>query len=158
MRTRGIVAHVRRLRATVSSFADVWLLARMLGWSLVLPVLKRLVALPRLVALLHRDPGVPQRDPRREEVVAELSAWAFRSRPAESRDNCLDRSLVAYRYLGRAGAMPSLVVGIARGEPVSGHVWVTVDGHPVHDDPERVAAFSVITAFGADGRVSVLEQ
>ena len=35
-----------------------------------------------------------------------------RLRPLLSRGNCLERSLLGYRYLARAGLEPSLVVGV----------------------------------------------
>jgi hypothetical protein len=153
-----VVTHIRRLVHLVSSPHEAWLLARMLGWSLVLPLLKRAVPLPRLVGLMHSVVREEPRDPRHEQRVAALAEWVFRSRPRRSRDNCLDRALVAYRYLGRAGAEPTIVVGVARGEPpapdaIAGHVWVTVDGKPVHDDRERLAGFATLAAFSADGRL-----
>jgi len=149
-----MVAHVRRLAQIVTSPRDAWLLARMLGWSLALPLLKRTVPLPRLVSLLQLDPQVDRRDPRREERLSALSDWVFRSRPRRSRDNCLDRSLVTYRYLGRAGAEPTIIVGVAKGaaSSITGHVWVTVDGKPVHDEAESLADFAALTAFNAHGR------
>lgn len=149
------VAHLRRLRQLVSTPQDVWLLARMFGWSLVLPLLKRMLPLPRLVALLQSGTQLDQRDPRQEEKLSALSEWVFRSRPRRSRDNCLDRALVTYRYLGRAGANPTMVVGVAKDDASSrtgviGHVWVAVDGSPVHDDDERLAGFVTLAVFGAN--------
>jgi hypothetical protein len=146
--------HVRRLGQIVTSPRDAWLLARMLGWSLLLPVLKRTVPLSRLVALLQLDAQVDRRDPQWEEQLSAMSDWVFRSRPRRSRDNCLDRSLVTYRYLGRAGAEPTIVVGVAKSatDAITGHVWVTVDGEPVHDDIAGLANFVALTAFNAHGR------
>lgn len=147
--------HARRLGRVVSSPRHVWLLARMLGWSLSLPLLKRALPLRRLVRLMQLEPRSDTRDERDEERIAALSELAFRSRPRRSRDNCLDRALVTFRYLGRAGATPTMVVGIARDSmnAIAGHVWVTVDGEPVHDSRENLAEFAVVTAFGPDGRV-----
>lgn len=147
-----VVAHLRRLGKLVSSPHDAWLLARMLGWSLVLPLLKRVLPLPRLVGVMRSDRRSGEGA---DAKVAALSEWAFRSRPRRSRDNCLDRALVAYRYLGRAGAEPTLVVGVAKDatDAIAGHVWVTVDGDPVHDAPEDLAGFTELTAFGPDGCV-----
>jgi hypothetical protein len=156
MRVARVIAHVRALEGAVSSPAAAWLLLRMLAWSLVLPVLKRALPLPRLVALVHRDACGEPCDPLGEQRVVSLSEWVFRSRPRSSRDNCLERALVTYRYLGCAGAKPTLVVGMARdegeGRELAGHVWVTVDGTPVHDDAERIARFASVVAFSADGR------
>jgi hypothetical protein len=152
------VAHLRRLRQLVSTPQDVWLLARMLGWSLVLPMLKRALPLPTLVKLVQSGTQRDQRDPCQEKKLSALSEWVFRSRPRRSRDNCLDRALVTYRYLGRAGATPTIIVGVAKDDTSSrtgviGHVWVTVDGSPVHDDDERLAGFVTLAIFGANEEV-----
>jgi hypothetical protein len=153
-----VVAHVHRLGQLVASPGDMWLLVRMLGWSLVLPLLKRTVPLPGLVLMLHSGASVTARDPAREEAVADISEWVFRSRPRKTRDNCLERALVTYRYLCRAGAEPTIVVGMAKRDQLgraqlAGHVWVTVDGRPVHDDPQRMEGFAALAAFAADGRM-----
>jgi hypothetical protein len=76
----------------------------------------------------------------------------FKTRPPGSRDNCLERALVTYRYLCQAGARPELVMGVARGEKgVHGHAWVAVDGHPVHDTAGELARFEPVLRFGSDG-------
>jgi hypothetical protein len=64
--------------------------------------------------------------------------------------NCLERSLVLYRVLSRAGAQPALILGARRDAPsVAGHAWIEVDGAPVCE-PER-EAYAPIVAFGARG-------
>jgi Transglutaminase-like superfamily/Coenzyme PQQ synthesis protein D (PqqD) len=64
----------------------------------------------------------------------------------------LERGLVAYRYLSRAGASPELVVGVAKEmQGVHGHVWVTVDGRAVHDSPSTLAGFEPIFVVKSDG-------
>jgi hypothetical protein len=123
----------------------------MFGWSAVLPVLKFALPLPRLVRLMHAQ---CRREPiaDRQEKIATFAAWAFKMRPERLRGNCLERALVTYRYLGRAGARPELVVGMSPGpEGGAGHVWVLVAGQPVHDSPERLARFAPIVSFGSDG-------
>ena len=125
---------------------DTWLLVRMFAWSLVLPALKFLLPLPRLVRLAA-SPRTRARDARAEHAVAEHAARVYRRRRD---DNCLERSLVTYRYLGRAGAEPRLVVGV-RGVDRFGHVWVTTDGAPVHDAPAFVAELEPLLEFDAGG-------
>jgi hypothetical protein len=139
----------------VSAPADVWLLARVLAWSFVLPVAKRMLPLPRLVRLMWSRPRSSQGDRFREDTITALVTWVFKTRPPGSRDNCLERSLVAYRYLSRAGLAPSLVIGIEKAPSVThGHVWVTVEGRPVHDSPEVLARFEPVAAFGSDGMLT----
>jgi hypothetical protein len=127
---------------------------RIVGWSLLLPLAKSVVSLPRLTMLMRANPRAIVRDPEQEQAVASLTAWVFKTRPPGSRDNCLERALVTYRYLSRAGAHPQLVMGVAgTGKPVHGHAWVTVDGLPVHDSPSQLAQFRPILRFESDGRM-----
>jgi hypothetical protein len=153
MSTPGrIRRHASTLRKSVSTPSDAWLLAKVLGWSVVLPIAKRTLPLPRLVRLMRARKYAAQRDPEREAAIASIVAWVFKTRPPGARDNCFERSLVAYRYLSRAGASPGLVVGIAKGTAgAHGHVWVTVDGRAVHDSPATLAGFEPVVAFASDG-------
>src|SRR5438045_7408931 len=125
----------------------------MLAWSAVLPVAKRVLPLPRLVRLLRPRSQRNQRDRSREAALELLSAWVFKSRPRGARDNCLERGLIAYRYLARAGAEPTLVVGMPRTPGRPGHVWVTVDGAAVHDGLETLAELEPAVAFAGDGHL-----
>ena len=140
----------RVLPRAATSPRDAWLALRMLAWAGSLPILKRVLPLPRLVRLLAR-PREAARKPEREWRIAALSRRVFRTRSALHADNCLERSLVAYRYLGAAGAHPQLVVGASPGETVHGHVWVTVDGSAIHDAPHELAAWTPVVVFDADG-------
>jgi hypothetical protein len=144
--------HARNLKTSLSTPADAWLLARMLGWSAVLPVAKFAIPLPRLVRLMHSRRRARSRDANREATIAGLAAWVFKTRPRASRDNCLERALVTYRYLSRAGADPELVVGLTQpSEGALGHAWVTVGGRAVHDEPEALREYATLLVFGSDG-------
>jgi hypothetical protein len=139
----------------VRSPSDLLLVVRMLGWAVVLPVLKARMPLERLVALMWTEPGSaqPDRDPVRAHQVARLSRISHRAVTAGRRDNCLERSLIAYRHLSAQNADPRLVVGARTGTAgIEGHTWVTVDGEPVHDDPQEIATYVPVTVFGAGGR------
>ena len=85
-----------------------------------------------------RDRGHERRTIR---IVARLSRT--------SGGNCLERSLVLYRYLARANADPHLVVGMARPDEYLGHVWVTVDGQPLLETPETLGGYTEVVTFGA---------
>lgn len=153
---------MRRLRSRLSNAAravhspsDVLLVVRMMGWALVLPVLKARMPLERLVALMWTDArrGRSERDPVRERQVVRLADLSHRALTGGRRDNCLERSLIAYRHLAAGNAAPLLVVGARPGSSgVEGHVWVTLDGRPVHDLPEEIATYEPLTVFGAGGR------
>jgi Transglutaminase-like superfamily len=147
--------HTSWLRGSVATPSDALLLARIVGWSLVLPIAKRTLPFPRLVSLMRPRGRAAQRDPDHEAVITSLVAWVFKTRPPGARDNCLERGLVAYRYLSRAGASPDLVVGVLKGEEgIRGHVWVTVDGRAVHDSPATLASFEPIWVVKSDGTLT----
>jgi hypothetical protein len=123
----------------------------MAGWSLVLPVLKRVVPMKRLARVMWAETR-GERNQERNREIARLSAALVRLRPKGSRENCLERSLLAYRFLSRAGAEPRLVLGVGRsGDGVVGHAWVTLDGEPIHDTQQAVSEFTPLIAFGAAG-------
>lgn len=143
---------IRAARECVTSPADAWLAVRMTAWALVLPVLKRVVPLPRLVQLVvTRRPRHSARDVARERRIVALSRLVYA--PLVRADiGCLQRSLLAYRFLGAAGARPSLLVGMRReANQVHGHAWVAVDGEAVGEPAAWVAQFSPLLVFGSEG-------
>jgi hypothetical protein len=123
-------------------------MARMLAWRVALPVLKRALPLPRLVRLTA--PSRRRGSAGAEQVVA-ASELLFGERTAASGD-CLERSLLTYRFLGEAGLEPQLVCGLQRagGELVC-HYSVLVGGAPLEERPEAVADYSAVLAFDASG-------
>ncbi len=130
------------------------LAARMSFWALALPILKRVVPLQRLARLMHDD-GHGARDRHHERQIIALSSLLARLTPPPFRDNCLERSLLAYRFLARANAEPRLVVGVRIGEDgVRGHAWVTLDGEPIHESAAATSEFSRLVEFGPGGAAS----
>ena len=153
MSSRARRHRLRVARAVLTSRGDVSVLVRMAGWMPLLPLLKFVLPLPRLVRLMAAPPEREARDVEAERRIARMAHLLYRSRGISMRDNCLERSLLAYRYLGRANARPELVVGMRKREDgFLGHVWVNVDGHPVHDTPEELEEMVPMTSFDAGGR------
>ena len=128
-----------------------WLAAAWSGRPPALPVLKRAVPLPRLVRLMagRRSPG-PASD---AVVVTTLRlARAYRRR-VPGADNCLERSLLTYRYLLEAGASPALVCGVDRSVAgVVGHAWVTPRRPADHGPARRRRALRPDRHLRAGGR------
>jgi hypothetical protein len=121
--------------------------------SILLPVLKRVLPLRRLAPLMWTT-GQDERSEEQERRIIALSARITRLRP-RLRSNCLERSLLAYRFLARAGADPHLVVGVSTLEgAIVGHAWVTLDGEPVHERREAVESFARLIEFGPGGEAS----
>jgi hypothetical protein len=139
-----------RVRAVVSGPSDLLLSGRMAAWAGLLPVLKRVLPLPRLVTLMApRHRHAP--DERRLVVVVTVARWLYRTRAL--RDNCLERSLITYRYLPDGNGESRLVLGIRKGEdgPL-GHAWLTLCGEPVHDSATTLEGLVPVVAFDLEGR------
>jgi hypothetical protein len=124
----------------------------MAAWRLVLPLLKGRLPLGRLVRLMWRGAGARPVTAVREARIAELARVVYRSEHVSRPGNCLERSLVLYRYLSAAGADPQLVVGIRSGEAaIRGHAWITVRGEPVEEPPESLDGLTQVVSFRGDG-------
>lgn len=75
--------------------------------------------------------------------VARLRRWL------NTRDDCLEGSLVLYRELSSVGANPTLAVGFRKnGSRLEGHAWVLVDGAVL---PGESHQFQSAFQFGSDG-------
>jgi hypothetical protein len=153
---RRIAGRARVIGGCIRSPADVWLAARMTGWRLAVPLLKWRLPLPRLARLMWTPGRRANRDRAREERVVTLSEALCGPHGGRVLDNCLERSLVSYRFLSQAGAEPELAFGVAkdRDNPVRGHAWVRLDGEPVHDSALALERFEELGAFGQGGVLS----
>ena len=128
------------------------LAARMWLWAAALRVVKHVVPLPVLVRAVARRSRISVKDSTLRPLLAAYLA-SKRRFPFRPPGNCLERSLVVYRWLAEAGEEPELVVGVRRSpRGVEGHVWVTVDGTPLGEEPEDLAGFAQIVTFDASGR------
>jgi len=129
---------------------------RLLPSYIVFGGLKHLVNLPQLAQWAWRSPATPHdREAARKLVagVARLSTLIGMG----DRD-CLQRSLLLYRVLSRAGADPILVVGFYRNaDQVLGHAWVIVDGRAIIDRELDVRLFTPMFCFGRDGALLAMQ-
>lgn len=144
---------VARVVGQFRDIADVWLAVRIGAWAIVLPALKHLVPVRTLAASMHRPSVTSTRDRAREARIVTFARWAARITRPRAGGNCLERGLIAYRYLSAVGARPTLVVGIGRTDPghVTGHAWVLVDDEPAGETAEAVGGYTPVFAFGPDG-------
>ena len=142
---------LHKIRRVVSGPSELVLWGRMLVWAGMLPLLKRAVPLSRLVTLMApRHRSAP--DAKRMQDVVTLARWVYRTRAL--RDNCLERSLITYRYLPAGNEQSSLLVlGVRKGDDgPPGHAWLTVNGVPVHDSDETLENLVPVVAFDLEGR------
>jgi transglutaminase superfamily protein len=139
-----------KARSVVSGPGELLLSGRMVLWAGVLPVLKRTVPLSRLVTLMApRHRSAP--DAKRTEDVVTLARWLYRTRAL--RDNCLERSLITYRYLPAGNENSLLILGVRKGDDgPPGHAWLMVNGVPVHDSDETLEKLVPVVAFDLEGR------
>jgi hypothetical protein len=122
----------------------------MFAWRLVLPVLKRALPLDTLARTMGGRPGSRAE----EERVVRLASWIYGSRPLTGGDNCLERSLLLYRYLSPANPEVRLVLGFRNGgQAVEGHAWVAVGDRLMAADTDERGAFAPVVSFGRDGRI-----
>jgi hypothetical protein len=125
----------------------------MAAWAAVLPGLKRTIPLQRLVNLVRAIPQRSFREPALEQRIVALAWWLHAPLAVFDR-GCLQRSLLAYRFLGAAGAQPHLAVGVQReGGAVRGHAWVLVDGAPAGESRLEIAQYAQMVVFGPDGEI-----
>jgi hypothetical protein len=148
-----VVPRLGRIAKEITTPSDALLAAKSVGWALVLPVLKQLVPVKSLAGVMRLKPRIDQRSPSLERRIVTLARWSARLTRWRSGGNCLERGLIAYRYLGAAGARPTLVVGVGRiaDAPLTGHAWVLVDGRPVGETETAVAAYTPVFSFTPDG-------
>jgi transglutaminase superfamily protein len=151
---RRWLPRVRRISTELARPADTWLAARIFCWVALVRVAKYAVPLQALVKIVSPVPRSGSRNANREQRIALFADWASRVVRPRSDGNCLERSLVAYRYMIRAHANPRLVIGFRRGDSgMLGHAWVLVDGEPLSDSPASVAEYHVAMSFEPGGCV-----
>lgn len=126
------------------------IMGRLLPAYMLLGFLKHLIPLRWLARWAWCPPGGPrdrEAEPRLAASVLRLSQLAG----LPDRD-CLQRSLLLYRVLSRAGAEPKLIVGFDRiNGRIIGHAWVVVDGHAVIESETDLVRFSPAFSFGSRG-------
>ena len=123
---------------------------RLLPAYIMLGSLKHHVILPRLARWAWQSP-VGTRDHEAERTliasVARLNVLLGRAD-----DDCLQRSILLYHVLSRAGADPILVVGFnSNADRVRGHAWVVTDGQPIIECEINLQKFSPAFCFGSGG-------
>jgi hypothetical protein len=136
--------------------SEVWMAGRMLGWLVVLPVLKRMMPLPALASMMWS-----RRASRRMSTASDMdrmwriARWLAVHAWPRNAGTCLEQSLILYRFLSARRASPELVIGVRRhNETVGAHAWVIVDGQPVGDSMAALAEFAPVVSFGRGGAPS----
>jgi hypothetical protein len=127
-------------------------MARLLPSFLAFGVLRHTVSLRTLVRFAW-TPARASRDRRREQQLIAHAVKLGHLFPMFDR-NCLQRSLLLYRELARAGANPELVIGMSTGnDGIRGHAWIVLDDEPLIDTRSTVDAFVPVCVFASRGEL-----
>ena len=116
----------------------------LMGWRIALPVLRRAMSLDRLLRLTA-SPRSRSRDRTLEEFTIRVAGRLWR----DSEAPCLERSVALHRLLGRGGARPDLVLGMATDH--TGHAWVEIEAHPAGEPFDIRERFVEVARFSPGG-------
>jgi hypothetical protein len=132
--------------------ASALVVGRLLPIYLAFAALKHLLPLRVLARLAWRAPREVRDIEAERRVVGRIIPTARLAGRADR--DCLQRSLLIYHALSKAGADPVLVVGFSKSERrLRGHAWVVTDGRVVAESAEHVSQFEEVFQFGAGGRL-----
>ena len=149
-RTRNFVS-----RLSLCARTDPRLFARAIAWRMVLPVLKYAVPLRMLARWMAVKPASGYSAELREARLRSVRQLLTQGGRLVISGNCLERSLVLYRFLGEVGASPTLVMGVNKDDAkVGGHAWVELDGEPLAD--ATAAQFVPVLTFGPETSARLL--
>jgi hypothetical protein len=140
-----IVRAVRRVRLCL-------VMGKLLPGYLLLGLLKHLVPISWLARWAWRRPA-GRRDYEQERRL-KLGVLRLSQMIGLPDRDCLQRSLLLYRALSRAGAEPILVLGLKRvNDRTLGHAWVLVDDRPLLDSDADLRSFAPALSFGRCGKL-----
>ncbi len=123
---------------------DLWLLLRIAALASILPLLLRWVKLPTLLkALASRNPTAPAE---REEIdkIVRFTDFALRKNCFAVKSTCLNRALLRYHFLGKAGVDVEINFGVRKGNKLGGHSWLTNHESPYLDGEDSIRYFELI--------------
>ena len=128
-----------------------WLVVRLGSWLVVLPALIRALSLDRLARVMEASRRSGRGDGIDPDRIVDLTRTVVAQHPTRAHRACLPRSLLLYRYLGRAGVDVRLRIGVSmEGGDLAGHSWVEVDGRPVGEPADPATAFRTVLAYPAE--------
>ena len=132
---------IRKFRTNFTSFEEIWLFSRIFLLATVLPVMLRLISLPKLMNVLTPQGPKPHTDMDRERLKDKIvkftdyvlghDFWIYRR-------TCLKRSLVLYHFLRRFDINVHVCFGVRynenvpdkeEGKKLEGHAWLLYKGN-----------------------------
>ena len=142
----------------VTSPSDAVAVINVLAWTLTLPVLKFALPLPTLVRLVCFQAPSGRESRARANQIITLIDRLYRVGALKRGGSCLERSLLAFRFLARTHPGSRLMIGAREiNGHWLGHAWVTVDDRAADESLVPPGAFCPIVAFDASGMPQPLE-
>ena len=144
----------QRVAQIISHPHDAWLVIRLVAWSFVLPLLKRMIPLKKLAPWMWSRGG-KSTDRDLEQKIAAVVRWIYIFIfPNEK--SCLERSLLLYRFLSGCKREPCMVTGMRRTEDGKwkGHAWIEIDGIPFEEATTHTQDFRALILFGPEGAMT----
>lgn len=131
------------------------MVAELTFWRWSLPLLKHLLSIETLASLMTPRPVETPSDWLRRERTATIHRVITTAGRLVVSPNCLERSLVTYRLLARAGANVALVLGMRRnGSALTGHSWIELDGRSL-DTPKTDEYTPMVTVRPHGGSAGI---
>jgi hypothetical protein len=116
----------------------------------LLGILKHLVPLPWLAKWTWRETTGPRDRVAERRLTANVLRLSKLLRISDR--DCLQRSLLLYRFLSAVGADPELVVGFREQDgKIIGHAWVLVNDMSIVEPESDLVRFSPVLRLGARG-------
>ena len=131
---------LRKIRANFSSFEEVWLFIQIFLLVAVLPLMLKLLSIPRLMKVLtpskfkvyKNQESAKSKDKivKFVDYILGRNLWIYKS-------TCLKRSLVLYHFLKRSGIRVHVCFGVRYKEELrtvdakrlGGHAWLLYNGN-----------------------------
>ena len=140
--------------SSVARFSAAMDVVRLIVWLNLLGIAKRLLPLRTLIRWAA-GPRVAK-DRRDIPTIAGRVLRAGRFAGMPDRD-CLQRSLVLFRELSRAGVPAELFVGFRQTTTLEGHAWIAVEGRLVADEQSAIDTFVPALRVSCRGGVEHLQ-
>lgn len=157
---------LRKIRANFSSFEDVLLFTQIFLLVTILPVMLKLLSIPRAMKVLtpgefkayKNEESAKSKDKiiKFADYILGLNFWIFKS-------TCLKRSLVLYHFLRRLGIGVHVCFGARYKEELrtldvkrlEGHAWLLYNGNVfLEKNPEIAKTYKITYCFPAIGAVA----
>lgn len=129
---------IKRIKSNFSSFEELKLFIQILFLITVLPLIIRVLSLPKLMYVLtphglrqYSSSGIEQKVIKFTDYILSLNLWIYKT-------TCLKRSLVLYYFLRKLGMNVYICFGVRYGEKLpnrngqkkklEGHAWLLYNG------------------------------